>query len=174
MKAKATRSARPARPPTTPPTTVPVGAVVLGFPDPEGTPEVVDADDDEGVLYTLVAAELSPPPAPYVADPDPGIDDQPVDDNSVEVELLELEVELEDWLEDALLLVEPELASEDVSVVPSAVPSEDDDDDWNSVVLAPHVLVVTVLLGRVYVDDNRDEDGRKEVYDAKDMLMQDF
>jgi hypothetical protein len=170
-----------------------VGALVPPFEDPEEAPEVVVADDDVGVAYTLVAAEPSLPPVPYVADADSENDDHPVDDGyvdaelpglDVEAELLELsvearlpelnveaemprlDVELEGRLADALLLVESELIPEDGSVVPSG----DNDEVWNSVALATHVSVVKVLLGRVYVVDTKDE-GRKEVYDAKDLLM---
>lgn len=174
-----------------------VGALVPPFEDPEEAEEVVDADDDVGVAYTLVAAEPSLPPVPYVADADSENDDHPVDDGyvdaelpgldveielsgldveaallelsvearlpelNVEAELPRLDVELESRLVDALLLVESELVPEDGSVVPSG----DNDDVWNSVALATHVSVVTVLLGRVYVVDTKDE-GRKEVYDV--------
>ncbi|ROW08937.1 hypothetical protein VMCG_02942 [Cytospora schulzeri] len=111
------------------------------FEDPEEAPEVVDADDEVGVAYTL--AEPSLPPAPYVADADSeNDDDHTLDDASVEVEMLELDVELdvelENGLDDALSLVESELVPEDGSVVPKE-DNDDDNDDWNNVALATHV-----------------------------------
>lgn len=82
-----------------------VGAAVETLPE-----DPVDAvvDDEEGVAYTLVAPEPSPPPAAYVADAGSEYDDHAVDEGSVEAELPKLDVAPDDIGLEVALLYEPE------------------------------------------------------------------